>query len=98
MSNTFRKQAMSTAQRGELIFVSNVFVIVKLFHCIVCKYSSNVKKKKSKKSNSVEIVVVSLFYLWRGGPVERKSPSTVMTAYNNTGLRIFICNMVSELG
>ena len=38
MSNAFLKEALFSL-RGELIFfVSNVFVIVKLFHCIVCKY------------------------------------------------------------
>ena len=69
-------------------FVSDVFAIVKLFHCIVCKYSSHVKPIKS----FVEIFVVTLSYIGRGGPVNRKSPSTVLTTYTNTDHRIFMCN------
>ena len=65
MSNTLLKQVLSSAQRGEMIFfvcVSNVFVIVKLFHCIVCKDSSHVKN--IQKILTVGIVVVSLSYIW----------------------------------
>ena len=35
---------------------------------------------------------MSLSNVWRGDPVNRKSPATVLTAYNNIGHRIFICN------
>ena len=67
-------------------------MIIKLFHRIVCIYSSHVKKH-IKKSTSVWIFVVSLSYILGGDPVTRKSsPSTVLMACNNTDHRIFMCN------
>ena len=45
---------------------------------------------------------MSLSYIWRGGPVSRKSPSTFLTAYNNTSHRILdvtarICSFIVTL-
>ena len=45
-----------------------------------------------KNSNLVRIFFVSLSYIWRDRPANRKSPSTVLTAYNSTGNRTFMCN------
>ena len=56
-------------------------MIVKLFHCIVCKYSSHVKN--IQKLLTVRIFVVRLSYIWREGPVIRKSPFTVLAALVN---------------
>ena len=88
MPNTFLKEALSSARRDELSFVaSNLFVIVSLY-CLEIFVSC----KSHKNYNFVGVFVVSLSYICRGGPVNRKSPSTVLTAFNNTGHRTFICN------
>ena len=41
-------------------------------------------------SNYVGIFVVSLSYIWRGGPLSQNSPSTVLTAYNNIRAIVFL--------
>ena len=78
---------LPSAQRRELIFVSQCSC--HLLYCLYISFNVNVKSK---------ILTKLEFALWvcpTFGEIiqqNRKSPSSVLTAHNNTGNRTFMCN------
>ena len=99
MSNTFFFEVIPvpvTARWTDFVYVS----LLRLSGCsFVLFVNIHTCDSFIKKSNSVGIFLLCEFAkIWRGSPANRKSPSTVLTTHGNTGHRMSIVTVMSEVG